>query len=184
LIRSGQDWGDASPDERDLYTKHIEPVLRAGMNFLETQGSAVGCYSNRFVQDLPEGLAQGNKTYGMSLWRSLGHLEEWSSRHKTHLAIFAAGMKHMKAYGADAGLRTYHEISVLEEHEQFYEYVSCHPQTSLLNALSAQPASSPQSAQSSADAVEGWLSSVREADQAGSARGSAGADVGRQVLDT
>jgi aldoxime dehydratase len=32
-------------------------------------------------------------------------------------------------------LRVYHEVSVLKPDEQEYEYVNCHPNTGLLNAV-------------------------------------------------
>lgn len=160
LIRSGQDWADAREEELRLYTERIAPVLLEGMRFLEKEGNTVGCYSSRFVEILDSKIKNPKKTYGMSIWRSLSHLEAWSSSHKTHLAIFAAGMKHMKAFGADAGLRTFHEISILAKHEQFYEYVSCHPQTGLLSA----PSEAVPDELSSHDAAVVWLSALQKAD--------------------
>ena len=38
LIRSGQDWGDTEADERRMYLRDVEPVLRAGMDFLRDEG--------------------------------------------------------------------------------------------------------------------------------------------------
>jgi uncharacterized NAD(P)/FAD-binding protein YdhS len=46
LIRSGQDWGETQGEERQLYLSDIEPVLGAGMDFLEQKGDAVGCFYN------------------------------------------------------------------------------------------------------------------------------------------
>jgi aldoxime dehydratase len=42
LIRSGQDWGDTEADERRMYEQDVEPVLRAGMDFLRDEGLAIG----------------------------------------------------------------------------------------------------------------------------------------------
>ena len=49
LIRSGQDWTDTDGDERRMYLEDVEPVLRAGMEFLHDEGAAVGCFANRYV---------------------------------------------------------------------------------------------------------------------------------------
>ena len=49
LIRSGQDWTDTDGDERRMYLEDVEPVLRAGMDFLRDEGAAVGCFANRYV---------------------------------------------------------------------------------------------------------------------------------------
>jgi aldoxime dehydratase len=38
LIRSGQDWSDTEADERRMYLDDVEPVLRAGMDFLRDDG--------------------------------------------------------------------------------------------------------------------------------------------------
>ena len=32
-----------------MYTEDVEPVLRAGMDFLRDDGRAVGCYANRYM---------------------------------------------------------------------------------------------------------------------------------------
>jgi aldoxime dehydratase len=49
LIRSGQDWTDTDGDERGMYLNDVEPVLRAGMEFLRDEGAPIGCYANRYV---------------------------------------------------------------------------------------------------------------------------------------
>ena len=38
LIRSGQDWSATQADERRMYVDDVEPVLRAGMDFLRDDG--------------------------------------------------------------------------------------------------------------------------------------------------
>ena len=32
-----------------MYLEDVEPVLRAGMEFLRDEGAAVGCFANRYV---------------------------------------------------------------------------------------------------------------------------------------
>jgi aldoxime dehydratase len=37
--------------------------------------------------------------------------------------------------GPAAKLRLYHEVTVARADEQFFEYLNCHPQTGMLNAV-------------------------------------------------
>lgn len=134
LIRSGQDWSDTGADERRMYIEEVEPVLRAGMDFLREQGPAIGCYANRYLT-LED--AQGrplDKRYGMSWWRSLAALERWAESHPTHVAIFGAAMAYLSRLGPAAKLRLYHEVSVAAADEQRFEYLNCRPGTGLLGA--------------------------------------------------
>lgn len=134
LIRSGQDWGDTDADERTMYQRDVEPVLRAGMDFLRDQGAAIGCYANRYVGvETADGRAT-EKSYGMSWWKSLAALERWAESHPTHVAIFGAAMKYLSALGPAAKLKLYHEVTVARADEQFFEYLNCHERTGMLRA--------------------------------------------------
>jgi aldoxime dehydratase len=126
LIRSGQDWTDTDGDERRMYLEDVEPVLRAGMEFLRAEGAAVGCFANRYLT-----VDGGQRSYGMSWWRSLDALERWSESHPTHLAIFGAAMRYLSTLGPAARLRLYHEVSVVPADGQLFEYVDCRPGTGL-----------------------------------------------------
>ena len=134
LIRSGQDWSDTESDERTMYRRDVEPVLRAGMDFLRDDGRAIGCFSNRYltVEDPAGGLAE--KTFGMSWWKSLAALERWAESHPTHVAIFGAAMKYLSTLGPAAKLKLYHEVTVARADEQAFEYLNCHPRTGMLRA--------------------------------------------------
>jgi aldoxime dehydratase len=112
LIRSGQDWGDTEASERKMYLDDVEPVLREGMDFLRDSGRSIGCYANRYMT-----------------------LERWAESHPTHVRIFGAAMKYLSTLGPAAKLRLYHEVTVARADEQFFEYVNCHPQTGMLNAV-------------------------------------------------
>jgi aldoxime dehydratase len=135
MIRSGQDWTDTDDAERRMYLNDVEPVLRAGMDFLRDEGPAIGCFTNRYMRVLD---AHGNateKSYGQSWWHSLEALERWAESHPTHVRIFGAAMKYLSTLGPAAKLRLYHEVSVARADEQFFEYLNCHEQTGLLNAV-------------------------------------------------
>ena len=129
LIRSGQDWSDAGTDEHDLYLTEVEPVLRQAMDFLRDRGGRLGCYSNRYVRYIDLDGNPLDKTYAISHWRSLDLLERWAETHPTHLRVFVAFVSLARRFET---LRLYHEVSVVDASDQYYEYVNCHPATGLL----------------------------------------------------
>lgn len=134
LIRSGQDWGDTDADERRMYQQDVEPVLRAGMDFLRDEGLTIGCYANRYMRVIDPGGSPVEKSFGMSWWQSLAALERWSESHPTHLAIFGAAMKYLSALGPAARLKLYHEVTVAAADEQLFEYLNCHDRTGMMRA--------------------------------------------------
>ena len=135
LIRSGQDWSDTEAAERKMYLDDVEPVLRAGMDFLRDEGRSIGCFANRYMTALDRGGRPIEKTYGMSWWNSLASLERWAGSHPTHVRIFGAAMKYLSTLGPTAKLRLYHEVTVARAADQFFEYRGCHRRTGMLNAL-------------------------------------------------
>jgi len=132
LIRSGQDWSATQADERRMYVDDVEPVLRAGMDFLRDDGLGIGCFANRYMTVVDSSGRTTEKTYGMSWWKSLAALERWAESHPTHLAIFGAAMKYLGTMGAAAKLKLYHEVTVAAADEQYFEYYNCHPKTGML----------------------------------------------------
>ncbi len=133
LIRSGQDWTQTSGREREIYLAEVEPVLRQGMAFLsDAEGLAAGCYANRYLRHIDLAGRTLEKSFGMSFWRSLGHLERWAASHPTHLAIFGSFLKMVEALNFELKLRLFHEVAVVRQDEQRHEYLNCHPDTGLL----------------------------------------------------
>ncbi len=117
-----------------MYLEDVEPVLRAGMDFLRDDGRAIGCFVNRYaVVETPDGRPT-EKSYGMSWWKSLAALERWAESHPTHVAIFGAAMKYLSTLGPAAKLKLYHEVTVARADEQLFEYLGCHARTGLLRA--------------------------------------------------
>jgi aldoxime dehydratase len=137
LIRSGQDWSDTEAGERKMYLDDVEPVLRAGMEFLRDEGRSVDCFANRYMTVLDTAGRPTEKSYGMSWWKSLAALERWSESHPTHVRIFGAAMKYLSSLGPAAKLRLYHEVTVVRAADQFFEYRNCHDCTGMLNAVAA-----------------------------------------------
>jgi aldoxime dehydratase len=142
LIRSGQDWSDTEASERKMYLEDVEPVLRAGMDFLRDEGRSVGCFANRYMTVLDRDGRPTEKSYGMSWWKSLAALERWSESHPTHVRIFGAAMKYLSLLGPAAKLRLYHEVTVAHAADQFFEYRNCHGRTGMLNAAAEGAAQS------------------------------------------
>ncbi len=99
------------------------------MDFLRDHGADVGCYSNRYVQHVDTDGLPVEKSFGVSHWRSLAHLERWAETHPTHLLIFGTFLKHVPQL---QNLRLYHEVSVFDAGAQRYEYVNCHAGTGLM----------------------------------------------------
>ncbi len=132
LIRSGQEWTETEGAERLMYLEDVEPVLRAGMDFLRDDGREIGCLANRYVRVRDAAGQPLDKTFGMSWWTSMGALGFWAQSHPTHVAIFAAASRYLSTMGPAAKLRLYHEVTVAAEDEQAFVYLDCHPATGLL----------------------------------------------------
>jgi aldoxime dehydratase len=120
-----------------MYLERIAPILRSGMEFLERDGTSIGCIFNRFMSEVADDGHPLDKTYSLSAWCSLASLEKWAKA-KEHLAIFGAGTNHYNVLGDDAKLRLYHEMSVVRARDQAFEYFNCHTQTGMLNSLGAE----------------------------------------------
>jgi aldoxime dehydratase len=138
LIRSGQDWADTEGAERNLYLQDVEPVLRAGMDFLRDDGLSIGCFVNRYMTVVDDDGNDLDKSLGVSWWRSLAELEAWAESHPTHVAIFGAALKYLSTMGPAASLRLYHEVTVAAADEQFFEYNGCHERTGLLRTAAVR----------------------------------------------
>jgi aldoxime dehydratase len=137
LIRSGQEWTETEGEERRMYTEDVEPVLRAGMDFLRDDGIGIGCYANRYLTHLDDDGRPTDKTFGMSWWHSLEEMDTWAESHPTHVAIFRVALKYLGTMGPSAKLRLYHEVTVATADQQRFEYLDCHGSTGMLRAVGA-----------------------------------------------
>jgi aldoxime dehydratase len=131
IIRSGQDWSLCEEAERESYFSDVEPQLKAGMDFLTTDGPSIGCYANRYMTSSDGEGGVLEQTFGLSFWHSLEDMERWAESHPTHVAIFMAAMKFLQA-NAGAKLRLSHEVTVVSRDQQYYEYNNCHATTGML----------------------------------------------------
>ena len=137
LIRSGQEWTKTTGREREVYLGEVEPVLREGMAFLRDHGPEIGCFVNRYMTHVDRSFKPLEKTFGMSMWRSLEHMERWAESHPTHVQIFGSFMKMVQAMNFDLKLLLYHEVSVVPAQDQSFEYINCHPRTGLLRCANS-----------------------------------------------
>lgn len=138
IIRSGQDWSNTNPHEREKYLTEMHPVLITGMKFLRDHGEEVGCIDCRFMNVVPKDGKdeKTDKTFGLAYFDELASLEGWSKSHITHLNIFGQFMKYAGELQGNVSLRLFHEVMVLEPDQQFFEYVGCHDTTGMLAATS------------------------------------------------
>jgi aldoxime dehydratase len=102
------------------------------MNYLRDDGLEAGCYCNRYVHHMDENGNLLEKGFGYSLWRSLSKLESWAESHHTHLQIFVTFNRLAKKFN---NLTLYHEVSVFDASNQYFEYINCHPKTGVLRAV-------------------------------------------------
>ncbi|KAK1490033.1 phenylacetaldoxime dehydratase [Colletotrichum tamarilloi] len=137
VIRSGQDWSAALPEERQIYLDAMQPPLIRGMEYLRDHGDEVGCFSCRFMEIVDPVTAKGghDRTFGLAYFDNLASLERWSKEHRTHLAIFGEFAKYAKRLGDQMSLALFHEVLVLEPEQQVFEYIGCHDGTGMLSSL-------------------------------------------------
>lgn len=132
VIRSGQDWTDSTGNELAEYDALVRPALVEAMNFLRDHADESGCCDSRFAEETNRTGSPLKKTFALSYFLTLAHLEKWAASHPTHLAIFAKFLTMAKEYGSSLKLKLWHEVSVLPGTGQIFEYVNCHPETGLL----------------------------------------------------
>ncbi|PWN86737.1 hypothetical protein FA10DRAFT_297709 [Acaromyces ingoldii] len=140
VIHSGQDWSAVEGKERSLYLDTLHPTLEAGMRFLsndkypDTTREHFGCFDCRFMSHLdPETLEPSlSKTFGLCYFDDLANLERWSKEHKTHLNIFNGFFKYATDTQGKGNLSLWHEVTVLEKDQQYFEYVNCPAGTGML----------------------------------------------------
>jgi aldoxime dehydratase len=133
VIRSGQDWSRCNEAEMASYFASVEPALRAGMEFLASHRDETGCIDCRFAQELDADGETIAQTFGLAQFLTLGHLEDWSKSHDTHLAIFNSFMAMVAAHDFDVSLHLYHELFVTSRENPAFEYINCHNRTGLLS---------------------------------------------------
>ncbi|BEJ15978.1 hypothetical protein CspHIS471_0505830 [Cutaneotrichosporon sp. HIS471] len=130
VIRSAHTWQFMDEEQLADYGRKLKPPLEKGMDFLATTPES-GCLSLRWLTVTNEDGVEKPEAHATAYFASLGDMEVWAERHRTHAAIFGAAVARYKHYGGRNQLRTWHEVFVLPEGQTF-EYINCHPETGLL----------------------------------------------------
>lgn len=133
VIRSGQDWSFCEEGEKTHYLEQLHPVLIEGMKFLRDNPVETNCYSMRFVDKVSNTWEKEMQTFGLGYATDIYAFENWAKSHPTHLAIFGGFMQMVEKFGAEMKLQLWHEVAVLPAEGCEFEYISCNPQTGLLN---------------------------------------------------
>lgn len=131
-IRSGQWWAQCSREEADAYEDNLQDALKGGMAYLCDHPEEFGTLGLRFLQNIDDNDQPVKETCGAGFFRNWAHLETWSSRHPSHLAIFVGALEHGKRFGPEKKFMTWHEVSILKEGEARFEYVNCSPETGVI----------------------------------------------------
>ena len=137
VIRSGQYWGRCQQEQYDDYLQNLKPALDAGMEFLRQQPKDNGCCALRFMRYCDVDGREQPETAALGYFLSLAHLESWSENHPTHHSIYGQAMAALMKYQERREFRTWHEVFVLPNDRQFFEYCNCHPHTGLLGYFDA-----------------------------------------------
>ncbi|KZL66290.1 phenylacetaldoxime dehydratase family [Colletotrichum tofieldiae] len=140
-IRSGQFWENCGLEETDSYEKHLEPTLKAGLSYLWDNRIDGGAMGLRFLGNTDTMGRIRKETCGAGFFTDLHSLEEWSRRHRSHLAIYLGALKHAKTFGESRKFRTWHEVSVLKRREATFEYLNCLPTTGVMSFIALDVAS-------------------------------------------
>jgi heme-degrading monooxygenase HmoA len=122
-IRTSQDWQVASAEHLKWYQEEVEPVLCAGVEYLDANPRESGCLSVRYIRETDLEGADLDRTCVLAHFRSLEHLERWARDHPTHHSIFEALMKMVRQFGEDLGVSLFHEVSVLPQGHFHARYI-------------------------------------------------------------
>lgn len=137
VIRSANTWGRMDQDQLADYGTKLRAPLEAGMDFLAHNPLPTGCLSMRWQGTVTPAGAAVPEQHAHAYFLSLRHMERWAEGHATHAAIFGAAIQRYAHYGAANQLRTWHEVYVLPEGGQHFEYINCAPGTGLLQWFEA-----------------------------------------------
>ena len=112
LIRFGQVWAFCGDSERALYRRDVEPRLAAAVDFL-AEHPETGCLSSRLLREQTIDGEDLESTSFVGWFSDLQSLEDWSSTHRTHIAIFNSFLSMVASLDFETELRLWQEVSVI-----------------------------------------------------------------------
>ena len=138
LIRSANTWGRMDEEQRTDYEAKLRGPLIAGMDYLAQNQLPSGCATMRWLGTTDAGGSPAPEEHALAYFLSLRHMERWAEDHATHAAIFKAAIQRYRHFGPRNQLRTWHEVYVLPQGGQCFEYLNCDPRTGLLPWFEAE----------------------------------------------
>jgi len=138
LIKTTQDLSQINDEQLVIYTGNVEPALHTGLSFLRENAAKTGCIGMRFVQELTATGAVADRTVGIGYFASLGHLEEWTHNHPTHIAIMTQFGSMVEQFQGQPGLHLWHEVTVFPAGWLTGDYVNCSADGTLLQCAGAK----------------------------------------------
>lgn len=132
VIHSGQHLEHMGTEERAFYRRRILPALKGGMRYLRDHPTDAGCYSARFITETDGDGQPMDRTYGLAVFASMAHLEDWAEHHPTHLRIYDSFLVMAESLQGQVDIRLWHQVMVPSATSQYFEYINCHARTGML----------------------------------------------------
>lgn len=132
MIRSGQFWSRTHGEQRAHYFDQLQPAVNGGMNYIRDNPVETGCCSVRYMQNCDASGKMVDEGTGLAFFKTMSYMEIWAKKHASHEKIYTIAKQQLMKIDFVRLLRTYHEVCVLPDYGQFFEYCNCHPMTGLL----------------------------------------------------
>jgi aldoxime dehydratase len=132
VIRSWQLWARCGKVQRKDFLENLQPALNAGMLYIRDNPADSGCCTVRYMRNCDVSGKQQEQTSGLAYFLNIEAMENWASRHASHEKIYVIAKKHLKDPTYVREFRTCHEVFVLPEKGQRFEYINCQPMTGVL----------------------------------------------------
>ena len=132
MIRSGQFWKRTKGEQRAHYFDQLQPAVNGGMNYIRDNPVETGCCSVRYMQNCDVNGKMLEEGTGLAMFKTISYMESWAKGHASHEKIYTIAKQQLMKKDFVRELRTYHEVAVLPDYGQFFEYCNCHPMTGLL----------------------------------------------------
>ena len=132
MIRSGQYWKHCHGEQREHYFDQLQPAVNTGMDFLRDNPVETGCCSVRYMQNCDVSGKLAEEGTALAYFKTIDNMETWAKSHTSHEKIYVVAKQQLMKKDFIRQLRTYHEVAVLPDYGQFFEYCNCQPMTGLL----------------------------------------------------
>ena len=112
-IPAGQRWEKCDEEEREAYENDLQKKFRKGVEYLWENAGEMGSIGLRMGQKFAtDSEVPVKETRVMGFHHNRLNMEEWSSRHPTHLAIFNGSMNIARDLAIDRSFMTWQEVAI------------------------------------------------------------------------